>query len=42
MAVKTEGEKTAMLRKGMPAPPIRHGQSAKTQGGSIPVKRVSK
>lgn len=36
MAVKLESEKTAMLRRGMPAQPIRHGQSAKTQGGSAP------
>lgn len=39
MAVKTEGEKTAMLRRGMPGQPIRHGQSAKTMGGSIPTSR---
>ena len=39
MPVKTEAEKTAMLRRGMPGQPIRHGQSARTQGGSIPTAR---
>lgn len=39
--VKTEAEKTARLRAGLPVPPVRHGQSAKTMGGGQPVARKS-
>lgn len=41
MAVKTEGEKTAMLRAGMPAAPMNVGKSAGSQGGGLPMTRKS-
>jgi hypothetical protein len=39
MAVKTEGEKTAMLRAGKPAAPMNIGVSAGKQSERPPVTR---
>ena len=37
--VKTEGEKTAMLRAGKPVPAINVGKSAGSQKDGLPFKR---